>query len=284
MDDEIDEEAEIAALSLVALEEFEDTLAIEKIVRAGTERFWLELESIMLRLGNGLNIEPDAVELPVSPRTICSAYRQSLQNIDFPRAFLVDADSAFVRKLLPELAGIYGALNEHLASLGLLPDIEAELTLTGSQLLIQINTHREVNISARGEDTDFEARAPDPFTASSETAEAVAMSSSRLIHSAEWVDSFTVNALSGQSTLAAFSRASPARQSQPDELLEASGGRANFTPNRLLPPVRDEASGARLLKNAENLLCASQSSTLEIESESLRIAHEIATLRTERDR
>jgi len=96
VDDEIDEEAEIAALSLVALEEFEDTLAIEKIVRAGTERFWLELESIMLRLGNGLSIEPDAVELPVSPRTICSAYRQSLQNIDFPRAFLVDADSAFV--------------------------------------------------------------------------------------------------------------------------------------------------------------------------------------------
>ena len=48
-----------------------------------------------------------------------------------------------------------------------------------------------------------------------------------------------------------------------------------------LPPVRDEAGGARLLKNAENLLSASQSSTLEIESESLRIAHEIATLRRE---
>ena len=35
----------------------------------------------MLRLGSGLDIEPDAVELPVSPRTICSAYRQSLENI-----------------------------------------------------------------------------------------------------------------------------------------------------------------------------------------------------------
>ena len=79
-----DLEDESPALSLVPLEEFEDTLAIEKIVTAGTERFWLELESIMLRLGSGLDIEPDAVELPVSPRTICSAYRQSLQNIDFP--------------------------------------------------------------------------------------------------------------------------------------------------------------------------------------------------------
>ena len=90
-----------------------------------------------------------------------------------------------------------------------------------------------------------------------------------------------MNALSGQTTLAPFSRASPSRQLQPDELLEASGGRANFTPNRLLPPVRDEAGGARLLKNAENLLSSSQSSTLEIESESLRIAHEVATLRRE---
>jgi hypothetical protein len=35
---EIEAETEIQSLSLVALEEFEDTLAIEKIVRAGTER------------------------------------------------------------------------------------------------------------------------------------------------------------------------------------------------------------------------------------------------------
>ena len=281
VDDEIGEETETPVLSLVALEEFEDTLAIEKIVRAGTERFWLELESIMLRLANGLHIEPDAVEFPVSPRTICSAYRQSLQNIDFPRAFLVDADSAFVRKLLPELASIYRALNEHLASLGLLPDIEAELKQTGSRLLIQINTHREGNTPARRQDPDFDSRAANPVIQSTENVEASVPSNNRLIHSAEWVDTFTVNALSGQSTLTAFSRASPARQSQPDELLEASGGRANFTPNRLLPPNRDEAGGARLLKNAENLLSTSQSNTLEIESESLRIAHEVATLRRE---
>ena len=237
VDDEIDEEAEIRVLSLVALEEFEDTLAIEKIVRAGTERFWLELESIMLRLGNGLDIEPDAVEFPVSPRTICSAYRQSLQDIDFPRAFLVDADSAFVRKLLPELAGIYRALNEHLASLGLLPDIEVELKQTGSRLLIQANTHHEGSTSARIQDADFDARAADLVVESTETANTSVPSNHRLIHSAEWVDTFTVNALSGQSTLAPFLRASPSRQLQPDELLEASGGRANFTPNRLLPPV-----------------------------------------------
>ena len=83
-----------ARLALIPLEEFEDTLAIEKIVRSGTERFWLDLESLMLRLAHVLGVEASTIELPVSPRTICSAYRQALQTIGFARAFLVDADSA----------------------------------------------------------------------------------------------------------------------------------------------------------------------------------------------
>ena len=216
---------------------------------------------------------------PLAPEPSAALTDNRFRTSISPRAFLVDADSAFVRKLLPELAGIYRALNEHLASLGLLPDIEAELKQTGSRLLIQTNTRHDGSTSARIQDADFDARAADLAVESTETVATSVPSNHRLIHSAEWVDTFTVNALSGQTTLAPFSRASPSRQLQPDELLEASGGRANFTPNRLLPPVRDEAGGARLLKNAENLLSSSQSSTLEIESESLRIAHEVATLR-----
>lgn len=117
-------------------------------------------------------------------------------------------------------------MNEHLASFGLLPNIQAELQQTDSQRLIQINTHREGNISARREDADFDARASDPIATLNETAELSTKSNSRLSHSAEWVDSLIVSALSDQSTLAAFSRASPVRQLQPDELLETSGGRA----------------------------------------------------------
>ena len=125
-----------ARLALIPLEEFEDTLAIEKIVRSGTERFWLDLESLMLRLAHVLGVEASTIELPVSPRTICSAYRQALQTIGFPRAFLVDADSAFARNLLPELEPIYNILNAHLESLGLLPDVQEVLGKSGSQILI----------------------------------------------------------------------------------------------------------------------------------------------------
>jgi len=45
-------------LALVPLEEFEDTLAIKKIVRAGTERYWLELESMIFRLAARLECDP----------------------------------------------------------------------------------------------------------------------------------------------------------------------------------------------------------------------------------
>ena len=124
-----------ARLALIPLEEFEDTLAIEKIVRSGTERFWLDLESLMLRLAHVLGVEASTIELPVSPRTICSAYRQALQTIGFPRAFLVDADSAFARNLLPELEPIYNILNAHLESLGLLPDVREVLGKSGSSIL-----------------------------------------------------------------------------------------------------------------------------------------------------
>ena len=56
---------ETAELALLDLEVFEETLAIEKIVRASTERFWVDLESLMFRLGSVLAIPADTVKLSV---------------------------------------------------------------------------------------------------------------------------------------------------------------------------------------------------------------------------
>jgi hypothetical protein len=42
---------QLPELELLDLEVFEETLAIEKIVNASTERFWVDLESLMFRLG-----------------------------------------------------------------------------------------------------------------------------------------------------------------------------------------------------------------------------------------
>ena len=133
---ESDQEQEGSELRLVDLNEFEDTLAIEKIVRVSTERFWLPLEAISIRLAEALVCDPASLHLPISPRAICVSYRSALETIEFPRQFLVDADSAFVRQLLPELKGIYDELAHLLADAGLSPNIEATLEATGSQFLI----------------------------------------------------------------------------------------------------------------------------------------------------
>lgn len=269
-------------LALVALEEFEDTLAIEKIVRAGTERFWLEMESVMLRIAKGLGIPPDAVELPVSPRTICSAYRQSLKNLEFPRAFLVDADSAFVRKLLPELATIYQALNDYLISLDLLPEIEEHLKTTGSQILIKATEPSDPRAQAEPHvDVDPRAFVRDGLSVP-EQGSANTHSEASLIHSNEWVDAIASQMLAGDVSTSVFRRQSLSAQIPPDTLLSAAGGRATFAPTRLEPISRDSDGRDRMLASAKNLINAEQLNTAEIEAEALRLARELAELRRKR--
>ncbi|MDB3899339.1 DUF1631 domain-containing protein [Luminiphilus sp.] len=242
------ESDEPVRLALVPLEEFEDTLAIEKIVRAGTERYWLELESMIFRLAARLECDPKQLELPVSPRTLCSAYRQSLKDIDFPRTFLVDADSAFVRKLLPELARIYVDLNAHLASHELLPDIEGELKRTGSQILVQLHSRSDSDSAER------EQAAPpqgSPLTAVPQPHGTPQHQEKDLIHSGAWINAHALDALSGRILASAFNRPSVSLQSATEEQLKAAGGRQRFVPARLAAPLRDEAARNRLLSTSQ---------------------------------
>ena len=265
-------------LALVPLEEFEDTLAIEKIVRAGTERYWLELESMIFRLAAHLERDPKRLELPVSPRTLCSAYRQSLKDIDFPRTFLVDADSAFVRKLLPELARIYLDLNAHLASYELLPDIEGELQKTGSQILVQLHSKSDA------ESADREQAASPQMSGSTALPQSLSVSQhdvKDLIHSNAWINAHALDALSGRIPASAFNRTSVSLQTATEAQLTAAGGRARFVPARLAAPLRDEAARNRLLSTSQEMLNPSHVNSLELASESLRISQALAKVRQE---
>lgn len=272
------ESDEPVGLALVPLEEFEDTLAIEKIVRAGTERYWLELESMIFRLAARLECDPKGLELPVSPRTLCSAYRQSLKDIDFPRTFLVDADSAFVRKLLPELAGIYLDLNAHLASHELLPEIEGELKKTGSQILVQLHSRRDAESAEREQAA---SRQMSGLTAVPQNPSAPQHEAKDLIHSGAWINAHALDALSGRIPASAFNRTSVSLQTATEEQLKAAGGRPRFVPARLAVPLRDEAARNRLLSTSQEMLNPNRVNSLELASESLRISQALAKVRRE---
>ena len=265
---------EAAELALLDLEVFEETLAIEKIVRASTERFWVDLESLMFRLGSALNIPAETIKLPVSPYLICSAYRQALRDIEFPRNFLVDADSAFARKLLPELADIYQCLNSYLKDIGLLPDIEEELTQTGSQILINHSNRKSDLPRSTDLPAAVEIDADLKMTARS-------VDSHRLIHETDWVNSLSMDIAASNIDIRPFSHQGVDEIPIPPDQLQAAGGRKTFVPPKIVPPSRDDASRNRLLSSTEHLLERRPPPSLEMESECLRIARSLLKARSE---
>ena len=266
---------QLPELELLDLEVFEETLAIEKIVNASTERFWVDLESLMFRLGALLDTPASNIRLPVSPHLLCSAYRQALRDIEFPRNFLIDADSAFARKLLPELAEIYQYMNLYLNEHGLLPNIEEELNQTGSRLLISLGKRP----------TDLRQTAPEPSATNVDNLaladQTDSRDSRRLLHDTDWINALSIDIASSAVSAQPFNRetasVSPA---SPDQLL-ASGGKHSFVPLRIIPPSRDDAARNRLLQSTEQLLEQRPPPSLEMESECLRIARALAALRLE---
>ena len=264
---------ETAELALLDLEVFEETLAIEKIVRASTERFWVDLESLMFRLGSVLATPADTVKLPVSPYLLCSAYRQALRDIEFPRRFLIDADSAFARKLLPELADIYQSLNAYLKDMGLLPNIEEELTQTGSRILInhgnrQADSPRST-VKQSGPEIDEGAQLTD------------AADIHRLIHETDWINALSVDITASSVSVRPFSNQRVNEVPVPLDQLQAAGGKHTFIPTRIAPPNRDDASRNRLLSSTEHLLERRPPPSLEMESECLRVARALSKARSE---
>ena len=260
-------------LALLDLEVFEETLAIEKIVRASTERFWVDLESLMFRLGSALNIPAKTIKLPVSPYLICSAYRQALRDIEFPRNFLVDADSAFARKLLPELAYIYQCLNSYLKDMGLLPDIEEELTQTGSRILINQGNRK----SDPPRPTDLTVA---PEIDAGLEVKARPVNSHRLIHETDWINSLSVDIAGASIDMRPFTHQIINEIPIPPDQLHAAGGRHTFVPPKIAPPIRNEASRSRLLSSTEDLLERRPPPSLEMESECLRIARSLSEVRS----
>ena len=257
---EFDQEQQGSELRLVDLNEFEDTLAIEKIVRVSTERFWLPLEAISIRLAQNLNCEPAGIHLPISPRAICVSYRSALETIEFPRQFLVDADSAFVRQLLPELKGIYGELAQFLADAGLSPNIEETLEATGSQFLIARHSREP---SSSPPTPDHDPQRVDRKQVSLEVAEDeeaivlpkdVSELAKLLVDRPEIVSSLLAQDKMTLGTSALINNPSHLQTAASAEQLAAAQEDTEFTPERLQAVKLTEALRERVLSNPDNLM------------------------------
>ena len=121
-------------LDLVDIGDFEDNLAIDRIVKLGTERYWIALEAITMRLATIIDTDPAKLRLPFGVRELCTAYRSVIKPMELSAEIIDELDKAFARKLLPELKGTYKEINEKLESEGLLPGVEEEIESGGSKI------------------------------------------------------------------------------------------------------------------------------------------------------
>ena len=258
-----DQKQQGSELRLVDLNEFEDTLAIEKIVRVSTERFWLPLEAISIRLAQNLDCDPAGIHLPISPRAICVSYRSALATIEFPRQFLVDADSAFVRQLLPELKGIYDELAHLLADAGLSPNIEETLETTGSQFLIARHSREPASSPPAPDRGSQRADRKQISLEVAEDEEAVVLPkdvselAKLLVEQPEVVTSLLAQDRLTLGTSVLISNPTYLKTAASTEQLAAAQADTEFTPERLHAVKLTEALRERALSNPDSLMATS---------------------------
>ena len=121
-------------LDIIDQQEFEDFLAIERIVANGEDLHNVPLEALTVRFATLLAASPDDVRLPIHVRQICRAFQRTLAEAEVPRQNMPDIFDYFGRQFISQLGGYYRPLNELLAQRGVNPTVETDITTKGSML------------------------------------------------------------------------------------------------------------------------------------------------------
>ncbi len=123
-----------STLDLVDLQEFEDFLAIDRVVTLGEDLHGLAMEALTLRLATLIDVDPNRVRLPIDVRQLCRAFQHALQQEAIPQSVLSHIFDYFAKCFIRQLSGYYVPLNTLLSEHGVLPTIEIEIENTGSLL------------------------------------------------------------------------------------------------------------------------------------------------------
>ena len=121
-------------LHLIDLDEFEEFLAIERMVSSGEDLHGLPLEALTLRLAVLIDADPNRVRLPVGVRQLCRAFQSALLREGIPHSALAEVFDYFSKRFIGQLEGFYEPLNTLLADGGILPTVEVEIETKGSLL------------------------------------------------------------------------------------------------------------------------------------------------------
>lgn len=163
--DEDRDEYDLENLGLVDLAEFEEHLAIERVIRTGESQYHTQLEELTLRVAVLLAVNPLALRLPVHVAQLCQAFRSTLSDLGLASDVLIEVQDFFAANVIDQLDQLYHSLNDYLNQLGVFPDLHSRLHNEGS-LLARVRAQQQ---SKSTRDTVTATRAPPPDIPLAET-------------------------------------------------------------------------------------------------------------------
>ncbi|WOJ93905.1 DUF1631 family protein [Congregibacter variabilis] len=128
------EAASARNLDLVALDEMDQKLAVDKIVNNLIEKHRVELESLTIRTALVADREPRRARTPFHPAYVLQAFMDAFEAISDSPVVVQDALAMFYEAYAPQLEKLYPALNAVFIAAGVEPGLEEDIRENGSLL------------------------------------------------------------------------------------------------------------------------------------------------------
>lgn len=121
-------------LNLVDVSQFEDDLAIERMINVGEELHGIAIESLTIRHAKIARVRPESLRLPVHVAQLAHAFYDSIRTLSIEQAVMADVFDHFTMRFIRKLEPYYSLLNQWLEVRGVMPGIENQIREDGSIL------------------------------------------------------------------------------------------------------------------------------------------------------
>lgn len=154
------EAASARNLDLVAMDEMDQKLAVDKLINTRIERHRIELECLTIRAALVADLEPRRARTPFHPAFIVQAFVDACEGISDSTLVLIDALAFFGERYLPLLDTLYPSLNKLLVDAGIEPGLEEDIRENGSLLNPVDKRVIKSTVRSRQSETPRDADAP----------------------------------------------------------------------------------------------------------------------------
>ena len=121
-------------IGLIDLKDFEDYLAIDRMITLGEDLHKITLEALIIRFALLIDADPNSVRLPIHVRQLCRAFQHALKQQAIPQEVLTHIFDYFAKQVIRQLHDYFEPINEGLARQGVDPQVEQEIKQKGTLL------------------------------------------------------------------------------------------------------------------------------------------------------